>query len=122
MARPSYWPMMLFSSSGVLPVISSTSTPRSRKIAAARGSILSEMRTLGMIGSLLYVTPGLTRDPAILAREEEAGPRLKAGVTGRGQPCLAVAYAQSSQGPSASMSAVSTVAPHQMRRPGGASR
>src|SRR5207237_9850440 len=30
--------------------------------------------------------------------------------------------AQSSHGPSASMSAVSTVAPHQMRRPGGASR
>ena len=31
-------------------------------------------------------------------------------------------HAQSSHGPSASMSAVSTVAPHQMRRPGGASR
>ena len=30
--------------------------------------------------------------------------------------------AQSSQGSSASRSAVSTVAPHQMRRPGGASR
>jgi hypothetical protein len=35
---------------------------------------------------------------------------------------LAVAKAQSSQGVSASISAVSTVAPHQMRRPGGASR
>ena len=35
---------------------------------------------------------------------------------------LVVSQAQSSHGPSASMSAVSTVAPHQMRRPGGASR
>src|SRR3546814_12666888 len=32
----------------------------------------------------------------------------------------AVAQAQSSQGPRASMSAASTVAPHQMRSPGGA--
>ena len=48
MASPSYSPMIAFSSSGVLPVISSTSTPRSRKISAARGSILSEISTLGM--------------------------------------------------------------------------
>ena len=35
---------------------------------------------------------------------------------------LVASQAQSSQGPSASMSALSTVAPHQIRRPGGASR
>ena len=45
-ANPSYWSMIAASSSGVLPVISSTSMPRSRKMAAARGSIASEMRTL----------------------------------------------------------------------------
>jgi hypothetical protein len=49
MARPSYWPMIALSSSGVLPVISSTSTPRARKISAALGSILSLIRTLGIL-------------------------------------------------------------------------
>ena len=39
-----------------------------------------------------------------------------------GSAALASAKAQSSQGVSASTSLVSTVAPHQMRRPGGASR
>ena len=48
-ARPSYRPMIALSSSGVLPVISSTSQPRSRKIAAALGSILSEMSTRGLV-------------------------------------------------------------------------
>src|SRR4051812_46051610 len=40
--------MMAISSSLVFPVISSTWTPRARKISAALGSILSEMSTLGM--------------------------------------------------------------------------
>src|SRR3546814_14037911 len=39
---------ILISSSFERPVISSTSTPRERKISAALGSILSEIRTLGM--------------------------------------------------------------------------
>src|SRR4029079_2846253 len=38
--------MIAFSSSGARPGFSSTIIPRSRKIAAARGSILSAMRTL----------------------------------------------------------------------------
>src|SRR3546814_16759131 len=41
--------MIALSSSGVCPVISSTSTRRARKISAALGSILSEMRTFGMM-------------------------------------------------------------------------
>ena len=39
-----------------------------------------------------------------------------------GSAAFTSAKAQSSQGVSASISPVSTVAPHQMRRPGGASR
>ena len=39
-----------------------------------------------------------------------------------GDYAVSDAQAQSSQGPRALRSAVSTVAPHQMRRPGGASR
>ena len=39
-----------------------------------------------------------------------------------GNAALACAKAQSSQGVSASTSSASTVAPHQMRNPGGASR
>src|SRR5687768_9992519 len=41
--------MTAFSSSGVWPTISSTSQPRSRKICAALGSILSEMSTRGLV-------------------------------------------------------------------------
>ena len=37
MARPSYWPMIAFSSSGVLPVITSTSQPRSLKMRCGVG-------------------------------------------------------------------------------------
>src|SRR3954469_7329234 len=73
MARPSYSPMIAFNSSGVLPVISSTSTPRSRKIWAALGSILSLISTLGMVSlrrpgagrggwmGMKYSGPGLRR-------------------------------------------------------------
>ena len=49
MARPSYCPMIAFSSSGVLPVITSTSQPRSAKIMTAFGSILSEISTRGFV-------------------------------------------------------------------------
>src|SRR5690606_2571004 len=54
MARPSYSPMIFINSSGLSPVISSTSTPRSRKISAARGSILSDIKTFGI---LLFLFP-----------------------------------------------------------------
>lgn len=53
----------------------------------------------------------------------EAGGAADADPAGRpDQPAVASANAQSSQGSSASRSDASTVAPHQMRRPGGASR
>src|SRR5690606_16836103 len=48
-ARPSYWPITALSSSGVIPGFTSTSQPRSSKMRAALGSILSEMRTLGFV-------------------------------------------------------------------------
>ena len=49
MARPSYSPMQAASSSGVMPVLTSTSIPWSRKIAAALGLILSEISTFGIV-------------------------------------------------------------------------
>ena len=73
----------------------STSSPRSLKIATAAGESASEMRTLAVM-SFSY---------AAFASAS-----------------LALAYAQSSQSVSASTSARSTVDPHQMRKPGGASR
>ena len=48
-ARPSYSLMTAFSSSGVMPVFTSTSQPRSSKMRAAFGSILSEINTLGLV-------------------------------------------------------------------------
>src|SRR6187402_2741651 len=48
-ARPSYRPITALSSSGVIPGLTSTSHPRSSKMRAALGSILSEMRTLGLV-------------------------------------------------------------------------
>ncbi len=92
MARPSYWPMIAFCSSGERPGLKSTSTPRSRKISIARSDSLSEIRTLGM-------------DQAACFRE-----------------ALASAKAQSSHGVSAATSSGSTVAPPHIRRLGGASR
>src|SRR5690606_10179957 len=41
----------------VLPVITSTSMPRSLKIAAARGSILSEISTLGAVMAIAFKNP-----------------------------------------------------------------
>ena len=64
--------------------------------------------------------------PAESGHREGSTPAF-AGMTGADQAALAsfifsTAKAWSSQRVSASTSAVSTVAPHQMRRPGGASR
>jgi hypothetical protein len=71
-ARPSYWPMIAISSSLVLPVISSTSTPRLRKIWAASGSMASEIRTLGIGRSLNFGRhPGESRDLAASSGVEE---------------------------------------------------
>ena len=49
-ARPSYSPMQALSSSGLIPVLTSTSTPRLSKISAARGLMSSLISTLGMWG------------------------------------------------------------------------
>src|SRR5690606_7906941 len=98
------------------------------------GSILSEMRTLGLVMSLLPLPfRGEGRGEGVSAPGPTVGmdagecvplsqPSPLKGRAQNGQAALSEAQAQSSQGPSASMSAVSTVAPHQMRKPGGASR
>ena len=106
MARPSKPPMISASLSLSLPSAGwkSTSMPRSLKICTAAGDRASEMRTLGM-GSL----------------HSELG-EGKAAYAAFGSAALVWAKAQSSQAVSASTSLASTVAPHQMRRPGGASR
>jgi len=90
------------------PVLTSASTPLWRKMSTAAGESLSAMSTRGMAVSFF------TR------KEWENGRRD--GVRRAQSPAAAVSKAQSSQGVRASRSAVSTVAPHQMRRPGGASR
>ena len=117
--------MIAFSSSGFSPVFTSTSTPRARKISAAWSLRLSEIRTLTMLGSRagpssrdadarlsLYVIACLVGDGRMPAAAQAAA----------ASSVFTCAQAQSSQGSNASMSAVSTVAPPQIRRPGGASR
>ena len=47
-ASPSYSPMIFINSSGVWSVMTSTSTPRFLKISAAKGDILSLIRTFGI--------------------------------------------------------------------------
>ena len=47
-ARPSYWSMILSSSSLLRPVFTSASTPRCLKMSIAAGLSLSAMRTRGM--------------------------------------------------------------------------
>ena len=115
-ARPSYSPMIAASFSGSFPSLGwkSTSTPRSRKICTAASDNSSEMSTLGMSCSS-WRTLGS-------ALEFRMSGGLSARGGGKDQPALAVANAQSSHGVSAATSAVSTVAPHQIRSPGGASR
>ncbi|EAU46702.1 hypothetical protein R2601_16315 [Salipiger bermudensis HTCC2601] len=57
MARPSYWPITSASLSLSLPRsgMKSTSMPRSRKIWTAVSESLSETRTLGAIGLVLWI-------------------------------------------------------------------
>ena len=91
-----------------------------RKISAALGSIWSEMSTLG----IRILSPSSRRRPGSAVGRTLADSSLGPGLRRDDESELGAlrAKAQSSQGPSASISAVSTVAPHQMRRPGGASR
>src|SRR3546814_1240675 len=71
--------MMAISSSLVLPVISSTWMPRSLKIAAALGSILSLMRTLGWV-IWIFLLPRHSRESGnpVWGRPTHAlGPRFR---------------------------------------------
>src|SRR5712691_7532672 len=111
----------------------STSTPRSLKICTAAGESASEMRTLGLdMGVILKrtetVVPALSRDPysrwwlwvpgrASLARDDD-----EESYAAFGSCALVSANAQSIHCVSNATSLASTVAPHQMRRPAGASR
>ena len=78
-ARPSYSPIIAISSSLLLPVMTSTSMPRSLKIAAAFGSILSLMRTLGAVMSLiLFSREGGNPSPGVAVLQcQVMGPRLR---------------------------------------------
>ena len=85
-------------------------------IREGQGTISTETGVLREAGFLVHLDAPLA--------EDSRGPRVHL-VRNQYAHLLAHAvasHAQSSHGPSASMSAVSTVAPHQMRRPGGASR
>ncbi len=66
--------------------------------------------------------PLVDRDPALAEDRRGAGIHLVGDEDAYLPGHFTCSHAQSSHGPSASMSALSTVAPHQMRRPGGASR
>src|SRR3546814_17202869 len=72
---------MAISSSFVLPVMTSTSMPRSLKICAALGSILSLMRTLGVvigiIPSVCSREGGSPAPDACGMKWQEMGPRLR---------------------------------------------
>ena len=135
MARPSKSPTSSASLSLSPPSFGwkSTSMPRSLKICTAAGESASEMRTLGgMIKNLstrhavsVLVMRGLDPRIHLLARKMDC--RVKPGNDGSRYAALRsasllLAKAQSSQSVSASTSARSTVEPHQMRKPGGASR
>ena len=99
------------------------------KIFAALGSILSEINTRGLVigdapASLVLSSP--TRSGIhdlnfrFTLRCQAMDPRVRG--MANGGVGFRVVVSQSSHGPSASTSAVSTVAPHHIRSPGGASR
>src|SRR4051812_18931400 len=74
--------MIAFNWSGLRPIFTSTSTPRSRKISAARGLRSSEMRTLGM-GYLSCSVP-----PALADGTMEKGTGPEGPVRESGRLCL----------------------------------
>ena len=132
MARPSKSPIISASLSLSAPSLGwkSTSTPRSLKICTAASESASEMSTRGDIAKLpvfIRCRPRESGDPYSRGRCVGAmGPRLRGDDSKShaafASASLVPAKAQSSHSVSASMSGVSTVAPHQMRKPGGASR
>src|SRR5215472_16472919 len=129
----------------------STSTPRSLKICTAAGESASEMRTrgVGMMCSDLFRLPASSAAEAVgwversethrscevmagyaASRLTHPTDRLRGHDASNlendahaalGSASLVLPKAQSSHAVSASTSLASTVAPHQMRRPGGAS-
>jgi hypothetical protein len=132
MARPSYAPITSASLSLSLPRLASkvTSMPRSLKIWMAAGERASEIRTLGAdIGA----PGGLkgSRQAGFGSKGLHKGRRKFPSADCRSPTASQAAFfslafsatnARSIQGSSALTSRVWTVAPHQMRRPGGASR
>src|SRR5271166_3612538 len=72
-ARPSYPPMILASSSLSSPGLTSTSTPRSSKMATAAGESLSEMRTRG---AMVKASELAASGPRMRERESGRRPAL----------------------------------------------
>ena len=103
------------------PGLTSTSTPRSLKISTAAGESLSEMSTRGVMVKSLWRLPGVGAKRGCRRSADARAPSPRIGAAT--QAALA-SFAFSSRRPSrATASAprcrrVSTVAPHQMRRPG----
>src|SRR3569832_2243049 len=114
----------------------STSTPRSLKICTAAGESASEMRTLGLV--IGYDPSSFPREGSAcdgrngdVSRELDAlplpvlagrGETRATAYAALGRAALVSAKAQSIHCVRISTSFASTVAPHQMRRPAGASR
>src|SRR5512144_1720585 len=78
--------MIAFSSSGFRPVLTSASMPRPRKMSAACGLMLSEMRTLGMVSCSFLAVARCLPHPLPLPRAGEGGTRARGRVRGLGAP------------------------------------
>src|ERR1700730_5556100 len=106
--------------------------PRSLKMATAAGDKASEINTRGATGLLQNIDadcrpcPAKPLPPGAGLFAPERSPCAAVDPWGNqaalARSPLVFAKAKSSQGVSASISLVSTVAPHQLRRPGGALR
>src|SRR4051794_27481797 len=102
----------------------STSMPRSLKICTAAGDSASEIRTLGLDMGSSFENLSVVPAEARLARSEEPLARDDGSknYAAFGSAALASVNAQSIHCVSSSTSLASTVAPHQIRKPAGASR
>src|SRR3954454_14098342 len=113
----------------------STSTPRSLKICTAAGDSASEMRTRGLDIELILCKRGNVVPIEAGLMLTQAGDETRSAARGRlpratmsgvqaafGREALACAKAQSIHCVRNATSFESTVAPHQMRKPAGASR
>src|ERR1700730_3335106 len=100
--------------------------PRSLKIATAAGDKASEINMRGANGLLLiylrYISAELPPTPRRTLPPGAAAVDPWGNQAALARSPLVFAKAKSSRGVSASISLVSTVAPHQIGRPGGALR